>query len=179
MTLLTLGSKPGSPYGDGNSENWKDQIREWQELGATLFSVNTLNLGYSTPAEHLKALRNFATTVGPFSELTTRRASMKAMNNFGLIVFAVWIITRGIIELFNLSIPSMGLILPILAIFAGVLVLLRIRDLKAVINLGFLFLSIWLILTGLIPLIGVTFPEMAIVMSVLGLAAGVFLLIGQ
>jgi hypothetical protein len=104
---------------------------------------------------------------------------MKTFNNFGLIVFAVWIIAKGILELFRLSIPSMGLILPLLAIFSGILVLLRIRDSKAVINMGFLFLSIWLILTGLIPLLGVTFPEMAIVMAVLGLAAGIFLLIGQ
>ncbi|MDD5369127.1 MAG: hypothetical protein PHQ40_08580 [Anaerolineaceae bacterium] len=104
---------------------------------------------------------------------------MKTINNFGLIVFAVWVIAKGIIELFRLNIPSMGLILPILAIFAGVLLLLRIRDSKAVINLGFLFLSVWLILTGTVPLLGVTFPEMAIGMAVLGLAAGVFLLIGQ
>jgi probable F420-dependent oxidoreductase len=63
----TFGIEARIPYGDGNPDTWKAQIREWEELGATLFSINTLNLGYTTPAEHLKALRTFANAIGPFS----------------------------------------------------------------------------------------------------------------
>jgi hypothetical protein len=104
---------------------------------------------------------------------------MKVVNNIGLIVLAIWIVAKGIIELFRVNIPSASLFLPLLAILAGVLILLRIRESNVAVNLGLLLLSLWLILTGLIPLLNVTFPEMAFAMAVLGLAAGVLILVGQ
>jgi prepilin-type N-terminal cleavage/methylation domain-containing protein len=57
--------------------------------------------------------------------------------------------------------------------------LLRVRDSKATVNLGFLLLSIWLVLTGLMPLLNINLPEMVVVMAVLGLVAGILILIGQ
>jgi probable F420-dependent oxidoreductase len=64
----TLGIEPRLVYGDGNPEAWRSEIRQWQELGATQFSINTLGRGFTTPTEHLNALRNFASAVGPFGE---------------------------------------------------------------------------------------------------------------
>jgi len=46
-------------------------------------------------------------------------------------------------------------------------------------NLGILCLSIWLIATGLIPLMHFHFKEQGTVMAVLAIAAGVLLLIGR
>jgi hypothetical protein len=104
---------------------------------------------------------------------------MKIVNNIGLIIFAVWLLVRGFVELFRLTFAGMDFILPLLAILAGVLLLLRIRESNVAINIGFLLLSVWLILTGAMPLLGVNIPELTIILSVLGLAAGVLLLMGQ
>lgn len=46
-------------------------------------------------------------------------------------------------------------------------------------NLGILCLSIWLIATGLLPLLHYKFASEGTVMAVLAVAAGVLLLIGR
>ncbi len=46
-------------------------------------------------------------------------------------------------------------------------------------NLGFLLLSIWLILTGLIELFKFTFSGLPLVMAILALAAGILILLGR
>jgi hypothetical protein len=44
-------------------------------------------------------------------------------------------------------------------------------------NLGMLLLAIWLILTGLISLLGLSFAGLGTVMALLALAAGVLILL--
>ena len=46
-------------------------------------------------------------------------------------------------------------------------------------NIGMLLLSIWLILTGLIALFGLSFNGLGIIMGILAIAAGIFILIGR
>lgn len=46
-------------------------------------------------------------------------------------------------------------------------------------NLGFLVLGIWLILTGLIPLLNLASPGLVTIMAVLAIAAGALILIGR
>ncbi len=46
-------------------------------------------------------------------------------------------------------------------------------------NLGMLLLAIWLILSGLINLIGLTFGGLPIIMGVLAIAAGILILMGK
>lgn len=46
-------------------------------------------------------------------------------------------------------------------------------------NLGMLLLAIWLIVTGLIALIGLSFAGLNVIMGLLALAAGILLLIGR
>lgn len=46
-------------------------------------------------------------------------------------------------------------------------------------NLGLLLLAIWLILTGLIALLGLRFEGLGIIMGILALAAGILILIGR
>ena len=46
-------------------------------------------------------------------------------------------------------------------------------------NLGMLLLAIWLILTGLIPLLNLSMSGMSQLMAILALAAGVLVLIGR
>ena len=46
-------------------------------------------------------------------------------------------------------------------------------------NLGMLLLGIWLVLTGLIPLLSLSFSGLGTLMAILALAAGVAILIGR
>jgi hypothetical protein len=46
-------------------------------------------------------------------------------------------------------------------------------------NLGMLLLAIWLIVSGVIVLTGLTFQGIGIVMAILAIAAGVCILIGR
>jgi hypothetical protein len=46
-------------------------------------------------------------------------------------------------------------------------------------NIGMLLLSIWLILTGLIALFGLSFNGLGIIMGLLAIAAGIFILVGR
>lgn len=46
-------------------------------------------------------------------------------------------------------------------------------------NLGMLLLGIWLILSGLIPLIGISFSGMGTLMAILAIAAGVLIAVAR
>lgn len=46
-------------------------------------------------------------------------------------------------------------------------------------NLGMLLLAIWLILTGLVPLLGLSFSGLGTVMAILAVAAGALILVGR
>jgi hypothetical protein len=46
-------------------------------------------------------------------------------------------------------------------------------------NLGMLLLAIWLILGGLVPLLGLSFSGSGTLMAILAIAAGVLILIGR
>ncbi len=46
-------------------------------------------------------------------------------------------------------------------------------------NLGLLLLGVWLMLTGLIPLLNLASPGLATLMAVLAVAAGALILLGR
>jgi len=46
-------------------------------------------------------------------------------------------------------------------------------------NLGMLLLGIWLIVTGLIPLLNLSFSGLGTLMAVLAIAAGALILVGR
>jgi hypothetical protein len=46
-------------------------------------------------------------------------------------------------------------------------------------NLGMLLLGIWLIVTGVLPLVSITFVNMSLVSAVLAIAAGVLILLNR
>jgi hypothetical protein len=46
-------------------------------------------------------------------------------------------------------------------------------------SVAFLFLAIWLILTGLSQLLAFTFPGMGVIMGILALVAGLLMLFGN
>jgi len=58
----------------------------------------------------------------------------------------------------------------------GVLLLLDVRRMNLRQNLG-LLLAIWLIATGLLPLLNVSFPTAGTILALLAIAAGLLLLL--
>lgn len=49
---------------------------------------------------------------------------MRPTRNLGMLVLAIWLILYGAVPLFHIMVPSIGYVLNILAIVAGVLILL-------------------------------------------------------
>jgi hypothetical protein len=46
-------------------------------------------------------------------------------------------------------------------------------------NIGMLLLAVWLILTGLIPLLNFSFSGLSQVMAILAIAAGILIVVGR
>jgi len=46
-------------------------------------------------------------------------------------------------------------------------------------NIGMLLLAVWLILTGLIPLLNFSFQGLGTVMAVLAIASGILIIVGR
>ena len=46
-------------------------------------------------------------------------------------------------------------------------------------NIGMLLLAVWLILTGLIPLLNLSFSGLGTVMALLAIAAGILIVVGR
>ena len=49
---------------------------------------------------------------------------MRLPKNLGMILLGIWLIVTGLLQVVSISIPSIGIIMAVLAITAGVLVLL-------------------------------------------------------
>ncbi len=46
-------------------------------------------------------------------------------------------------------------------------------------NLGMLLLAIWLIISGLVPLVHLAIPNLGVILGALAVAAGVLILLGR
>ena len=55
----------------------------------------------------------------------------------------------------------------------------ELNNMRITQNLGMLLLAIWLILTGLITLLGLSFQGLPLIMGIVALAAGVLILLGR
>ncbi|MDX1524282.1 MAG: hypothetical protein R3264_21810, partial [Anaerolineae bacterium] len=81
------------------------------------------------------------------------------MRGLGLLLLGIWLIGTGLLSLLNLANPALTLILTVVALVAGVLLLMEgLRSRNRMPNsLGIILLSVWLILFGLLPF--VTIPS--------------------
>jgi hypothetical protein len=94
-----------------------------------------------------------------------------------LIVLAVWLIATGLFALIDLSFAGSGLVLNILAIAAGVLILLQGDSWSA--KIGMILLGVWLVLKGLVAVAGVSFQGVNLVLNLLAIGAGVLILLEE
>ena len=63
-TRADFGVEARIPYGDGQPDVWRTLLRDWEAAGATHASLNTMMRGFSTPGEHVAAIRKFAEALG-------------------------------------------------------------------------------------------------------------------
>ena len=58
-----IGLEARISYGDGNPDVWQQTIAEWQDVGATHITLNTMYLSFDAPEKHINAIQHFAKTV--------------------------------------------------------------------------------------------------------------------
>ena len=94
-------------------------------------------------------------------------------NRIGWIIAAVYLIAKGLTSILSLSFSGMGMVMAILALAAGVLLLIRMPKIKG--NVGYLLFFAWLILVGLAGL--VSLGQLGLVIGIVALAAGILLIL--
>ncbi len=97
------------------------------------------------------------------------------MKKWGTILLAIWLVATGLVALLNLSFNYSATILALLAVAAGVLILIEGRRVRLGRRLGLLLLSIYLIAAGLVSLLSIRFSRSDIVLALIAIAAGVLL----
>ncbi len=92
-----------------------------------------------------------------------------------LIVLGVWLLLTGLFPVAGISFSGSGLVLNVLAIAAGVLILMQGDSWPA--RIGMLLLGAWLVLTGLLAVVNVGIQGAGLILNLLALAAGVLILL--
>ncbi len=62
--LSAVGIEARVSVADGDLDEQVRQTQAWRELGATHISLNTMNAGFTSPQQHLDALRRYREAVG-------------------------------------------------------------------------------------------------------------------
>ena len=93
----------------------------------------------------------------------------------GWLLAAIYLIVYGLASILSFSFSGMGTVMAILALAAGVLLLIRMG--KVLARFGYLLFFIWLILVGLVAL--VSLGPIGIVMDILALVAGILIIVGM
>lgn len=97
------------------------------------------------------------------------------MGYWGYILLSVWLILSGLISLLNIHFSGSASLLLVLSLIAGILILVDGIKSKFTHNLGSLFLSIWLIASGLVKL--TSLPVSSSILSVIAIITGTLLLL--
>jgi hypothetical protein len=92
-----------------------------------------------------------------------------------MIVLSIWLILTGLLALTNIGFTGAGLILNLLAIAAGVLILLQGESWSA--RIGMILLGAWLVARGLLALVDVGIQGVGPITNLLAIAAGVLILL--
>jgi hypothetical protein len=97
------------------------------------------------------------------------------MKKWGTLLLAIWLVVTGLVALTGLSFAGMGVVLSLLAIAAGVLLLVEGGPRRLTQNVGILLLAAWLILGGAATLLDFSFAAGSTLLALLAIAAGVVL----
>ena len=100
---------------------------------------------------------------------------MKVSEKFGTVLLGIWLILTGLFSLLPIYIPTVVDVLPLVALVAGILLLITSASLPR--SLGVWFLAVWLILKGLMPYLLISVPKPGILIDILAVVAGVLILV--
>jgi hypothetical protein len=101
------------------------------------------------------------------------------IKKLSVIQLSIWLIFRGLASLVSLG-GGLGLVLDILGLVAGFLLLydLRGKTLSKPLNLGFLLLGIWLVITALLSVLSIGISGIGLVLDIVAVAGGGLILFG-
>jgi len=97
------------------------------------------------------------------------------MGKWGYILLSIWLILTGLISISNFNVYGISSILPILSLVAGILIFVEGFRSRFRHNFGGLFLSIWLIVAGLLPITRLHVSSS--ILAAVAIAAGILLLL--
>lgn len=103
------------------------------------------------------------------------KKSVKLLKNLGMIVLGIWLIATGLLPLLKIDVPASGTILAVLAIVAGILILLNPAARPR--RLGMILLCVWLIAQGIWPLLNLSLPGGELILNLLAIVTGIVLLL--
>ena len=95
----------------------------------------------------------------------------------GMLLLGILLIVLGALTLVSTRIEGLGLVLQIFTIVTGIVIIAALGRVSGLEEIGMLLLGIWLILSGLIELLPISFSALGLIMMILAVAAGVLLLI--
>ncbi|NQT27925.1 hypothetical protein HQ585_21385 [candidate division KSB1 bacterium] len=99
---------------------------------------------------------------------------MKIRENLSTLLIAIYLIVSGVVSIIGLHIPILSNLLPLVALVAGLLLLIGTGKLPK--TLGIVLLAVWLILKGLLPFVYISIPHFAFLTDGLAIVAGIFIL---
>ncbi len=99
------------------------------------------------------------------------------MKRLATILLGVWLILKGLAALADITFQGSSTILATMAVVAGALLILADWSEKFSTHIADFVLGIWLILAGLVPLFNIHFRGSHAVFEVIGLLAGVLVIL--
>jgi hypothetical protein len=107
-------------------------------------------------------------------------SSVRTKNrNPGFLLLSIWLIGTGVLALLPINTRGIGQILALVAIGAGVMLLVAARGPTLSRFPGMLLFCVWLILTGLLSLGTFAIPGIGTILALLALVSGILILLGR
>jgi len=97
----------------------------------------------------------------------------------GMIFLAVWLILVGLMPFVGMRLPLASEVAIVLAILAGVLLLIGMKGRKTAAKLGMVLLAVWLIASAVLPLLGIVLLARGIILAVLAIISGILIVVGR
>ena len=97
----------------------------------------------------------------------------------GMIFLAIWLILVGLMPFIGMDLPFASEITIVLALLAGILLLMGMKGRKTTARIGMVLLAVWLIASAAISLLGLLIPASGVILAILAVISGILLLIGR
>ncbi len=92
-----------------------------------------------------------------------------------MLLLSVWLIASGLLSVADIGFQGATLILDLLAMAAGILILLQWESWSA--KIGMILLGAWLVAQGLLGLLPISIQSIDVILGLAALAAGILILL--